>query len=108
MSFRTSFSGIVVCLAIGMAAPCPTLAGVPEAGDETVARYQAMSLDAAFAAVATGIRFEPYAGVVRGPVATALAHAGNAADQALLPLEWGDHRSAQHAQPGLLFEQVGR
>lgn len=84
MKLKKSFPGIIAWLAIGMAAPCPTLARLPEAGDETMARYQAMSLDAAFAAVATGIRFEPYPGVVRGPVATALAHAGNAADQALL------------------------
>lgn len=49
-----------------------------------MARYQALSFDDLFAAVATGIRFEPYPGVVRGPEATALARGGNAADQALL------------------------
>ncbi|HKI61017.1 MAG TPA: transglutaminase domain-containing protein [Mariprofundaceae bacterium] len=49
-----------------------------------MARYQAMSLDDAFAAIATGIRYEPYRSIMRGPTGTALAQAGNSADQALL------------------------
>lgn len=56
-------------------------------GEELLFRYRELSLDETFEAVATGIRFEPYAGVVRGPGATAMAHGGNAADQALLLAE---------------------
>jgi len=62
-------------------------AGMRAVGEEVLFRYREMSLDETFNAVATGIRFEPYAGVVRGPGATALAHGGNAADQALLLAE---------------------
>lgn len=66
-------------------APTPLLAvELPLPGDAKLQELRALDLDGAFAAVATGIRFEPYAGILRGPRATVLAHGGNAADQALL------------------------
>jgi hypothetical protein len=46
--------------------------------------YRSMTLDRAFEAIARQVRFEPYAGIQRGARGTALAHAGNAIDQALL------------------------
>lgn len=42
------------------------------------------SLDELFIAMATGIRFEPYQGVLRGAQGTAMARRGNSLDQALL------------------------
>lgn len=60
---------------------------VPPLGEAELAAYHSLSLDELFMAVATGIRYEPYAGVLRGPRGTALARGGNAADQALLLAE---------------------
>jgi hypothetical protein len=66
-------------------APAPLLAAQKSLpGDAMLRQLRALDLDGAFAAVATGIRFEPYAGILRGPRGTVLAHGGNAADQALL------------------------
>lgn len=84
MRYKISLSGIIAWLVIAVATSFPASARLPEVGADAMARYQAMSLDDAFTAIATGIRFEPYAGILRGPAATALARAGNAADQALL------------------------
>jgi transglutaminase-like putative cysteine protease len=76
---------LAACLALPL--PSTALESLPVPGAEIMQAYQAMPLDKAFAAVATGIRFEPYVGVVRGPTGTALARGGNAADQALLLAE---------------------
>ncbi|MCJ7837674.1 MAG: hypothetical protein MUP61_00475 [Burkholderiales bacterium] len=62
-------------------------ASQPLLGDEELAHYRSLSLEDTFTAIAFGIRYEPYAGVLRGPRATALARGGNAADQALLLAE---------------------
>jgi Zn finger protein HypA/HybF involved in hydrogenase expression len=77
--------GLVLCMGIS----APALAGdsLPALGDEIMARYQAMPFDDTFFAVARGIRYEPYQGVLRGPVATALAKGGNSVDQSLLLAE---------------------
>ncbi len=76
---------LLVLLAIA-GTPAQLLAAteLPDPGDDRLAELHALDLDAAFAAVAAGIRFEPYAGILRGPAATALARGGNADDQALL------------------------
>lgn len=50
-------------------------------------RFAGLELDELFAAVATSLRYEPYAGVLRGAEGTAIAGAGNAWDQALLLAE---------------------
>lgn len=89
-------AGLALCVswqaAPALAAP---QVGMRAVGEEVLFGYRELSLDETFNAVATGIRFEPYTGVVRGPGATALAHGGNAADQALLLAELlkaGGHR----------------
>lgn len=54
-------------------------------GAHALAELRAIEgLDETFAAVATGVRYEPYRGILRGPEGTALSRGGNAADQALL------------------------
>ncbi|MDH3242665.1 MAG: transglutaminase family protein [Alphaproteobacteria bacterium] len=66
-------------------APRPLQAAeLPLPGDTELQALRALDLDGAFAAVATGIRFEAYPGILRGPRGAVLAHGGNAADQALL------------------------
>jgi hypothetical protein len=66
-------------------APAPLWAAEPPSpGDAELRALRALDLDEAFTAVATGIRFEAYPGILRGPRGTVLAHGGNAADQALL------------------------
>lgn len=42
------------------------------------------SLDDLFKTIAEGVRFEPYEGILRGAMGTAISHRGNALDQALL------------------------
>lgn len=54
-----------------------------EDGDEGIGSV-GRELDEIFSAVSKGIRFEPYAGVLRGPEPTAVARSGNSVDQALL------------------------
>ena len=64
----------------------PSLAaGVP--GEALLERYAGMDLDAAFAAVSQGIRYEAYRGSLRGAAGTALARSGNSLDQSLLLAE---------------------
>lgn len=77
------FCGFVLLGAILAPAPLPA-AEQPLPGDAALQALRALDLDEAFAAVATGIRFEPYPGILRGPRGTALARGGNAADQAAL------------------------
>ncbi len=65
----------------------PALAAPPlpaPPGAERLEALRGLDLDQAFAAVATGVRYEPYRGILRGAAGTALSRAGNAADQALL------------------------
>jgi hypothetical protein len=79
------FCGFIL-LGLGLIlAPAPSpAAGQPLPGDAELRALHALDLDGAFSAVATGIRFEAYPGILRGPRGTVLAHGGNAADQALL------------------------
>lgn len=49
--------------------------------------YAGLDLDEAFDAVAKGIRYEPYRGVLRGSAGTLLAHSGNSLDQSMLLAE---------------------
>lgn len=57
---------------------------LPNLGDDRLTELRKLDLDAAFTAVATGIRFEPYVGVLRSPLSTVMASGGNSLDQALL------------------------
>ncbi len=77
------FCGLVLLALILAPAQLPA-AELPFPGDTELRALRALDLDEAFAAVATGIRFEAYPGILRGPRGTVLAHGGNAADQALL------------------------
>lgn len=56
-------------------------------GDETLAPYQGRDLDEIFARVATGVRYEPYQGILRGATGTAISRSGNAADHSMLLAE---------------------
>ena len=62
------------------------LIAVPQSlpGDDKLRAFSGPDLDDAFTAVATGIRFESYAGILRGARGTVLARGGNAADQAVM------------------------
>jgi hypothetical protein len=62
----------------------PGVADLPSPGDEWLQRYANLDLDAAFNAIAKGVRYEPYRGVLRGAAGTALAQSGNSLDQSLL------------------------
>ena len=87
---RTYFlAGVIAAALYGLALPGRAAAAADAAtiGAHAMDHYRSMSLDDSFFAVARGIRYEPYRGVLRGPVATALAQGGNAADQALLLAE---------------------
>ncbi|MEI6669003.1 MAG: hypothetical protein WCP29_12665 [Acidobacteriota bacterium] len=70
----------------GGAAPAqdnkPPSALVPD--DDWLKPYRAMTLDQAFVEVATRMRYEPYAGVLRGARGTAVAAGGNSMDKSLL------------------------
>ena len=57
------------------------------AGEETLAPYEGKDLDDIFNRVATGVRYEPYSGILRGSIGTAVARSGNAADQSMLLAE---------------------
>jgi len=70
------------------AAPAPppgSPAPSPLASDQDWLKpYRAMTIDQAFAEVATRMRYEPYPGVLRGARGTALAAGGNSIDKSLL------------------------
>ena len=56
-----------------------------ELGDSWLKPYlKQKSLDDLFKTVAEQIRFEPYEGILRGVMGTAISHRGNSLDQALL------------------------
>ena len=57
---------------------------LPASYSEWLQPYQHKTLKDTFNAVATGVRFEPYSGVRRGAVGTAIAQSGNALDQSVL------------------------
>jgi transglutaminase-like putative cysteine protease len=57
------------------------------AGEESLAPYEGKDLDEIFARVATGVRYEPYSGILRGAIGTAIARSGNSADQSMLLAE---------------------
>lgn len=87
---RTCFlAGAIAAGLCGVASPGRADAAPDTAtiGAHVMDEYRSMSFDDTFFAVARGIRYEPYRGVLRGPVATALAQGGNAADQSLLLAE---------------------
>ncbi len=82
-SLTRCFCGVVLLWLFSMQAVL-SAAEAPLPGDTPLQALRALDLDDAFAEVATGIRFEPYPGILRGPRGTVLARGGNAADQALL------------------------
>jgi hypothetical protein len=53
-------------------------------GEDWLKPYRAMTIDQAFVEVATRMRYEPYAGVLRGARGTAVAKGGNSIDKSLL------------------------
>ncbi len=63
-----------------------------QAGREWLARFAGLDLDEVFDAVAQGIRYEPYSGVLRGGAGTLLAGSGNALDQSILLAEILRHK----------------
>lgn len=54
------------------------------AGEENLAPFEGRDLDEIFARVATGVRYEPYTGILRGAIGTAVARSANSADHAML------------------------
>lgn len=80
MKLSVAFIFLVMC--------CSSPAqATPSLGDTAVAAFAKPTLDQTFTAIASGIRYEPYGGVLRGARATALAGGGNAADQSVLLAE---------------------
>ena len=76
-------------LVLTLVAPAAARAGVPappdlHPSDHWLAPHEGSDLKKIFESVATGIRFEPYQGALRGAVGTAMAGRGNDVDQALL------------------------
>ena len=57
------------------------------AGDESLAPYDGKDIDEIFSRVAKGVRFEPYSGILRGAIGTAISRSGNSADQSILLAE---------------------
>ncbi len=56
-------------------------------GEESLVPYEGKDLDDIFARIASGIRYEPYSGILRGAIGTAIARSGNSADQSMLLAE---------------------
>ncbi|HZK78139.1 MAG TPA: transglutaminase domain-containing protein [Gemmatimonadaceae bacterium] len=56
-------------------------------GEESLAPYVGKDLDEIFARISTGVRYEPYSGIQRGAIGTAIARSGNSADQSMLLAE---------------------
>ncbi|HLE57837.1 MAG TPA: transglutaminase family protein, partial [Rhodothermia bacterium] len=69
------------------AAVSTPIAGGLGAGEESLAPYEGKDIDEIFARVATGVRYEPYSGILRGPIGTAIARSGNSADHSMLLAE---------------------
>jgi hypothetical protein len=94
-SGRPNLAQFIVPASMGGASPIDT--GITDqsatistglgAGDETLAPYEGKDLDDIFNRVATGVRYEPYSGILRGAFGTAVARSGNAADQSMLLAE---------------------
>lgn len=76
----------LLAIMFGPVKPCAA-ASLPNLGEDRLADLRKLDLGAAFNAVATSIRFEPYAGALRSPAATAMASGGNSLDQARLLAE---------------------
>lgn len=71
--------------AVPVGADAPPAVPAQTASDtEWLKPYRGMTLDQAFEEVATRVRYEPYAGVLRGARGTAMAAGGNAMDKSLL------------------------
>jgi hypothetical protein len=56
-------------------------------GEESLAPYTGKDLEEIFARISTGVRYEPYNGIQRGAIGTAIARSGNSADQSMLLAE---------------------
>ncbi|MEO8575935.1 MAG: transglutaminase domain-containing protein [Gemmatimonadales bacterium] len=69
------------------AAPSKPIVSELGAGDESLAPYEGKDIDEIFARVAKGVRFEPYSGILRGAIGTAISRSGNSADQSILLAE---------------------
>jgi len=63
------------------------IVGALGAGEESLAPYEGKDLDEIFSRVAGGVRYEPYGGILRGPIGTAIARSGNSADKSMLLAE---------------------
>jgi hypothetical protein len=70
--------------AVQVAAASTGAGGTLGATDESLAPFDGKDVDDIFARVAVGVRYEPYSGILRGAVGTAVARSGNAADQSVL------------------------
>jgi hypothetical protein len=57
------------------------------ADDALLTAFDGKDIDEIFARVAAGVRYEPYRGVLRGAIGTAIARSGNSSDQSLLLAE---------------------
>jgi len=56
-------------------------------GDESLAPFMGKNVEEIFDHVARGVRFEPYRGILRGAIGSAIARSGNSADQSMLLAE---------------------
>ena len=70
----------------GSTAARPGVSDVPEAGfpERHVRSFHRADVEETFEAVARGVRFDPYTGILRGAAGTAMAGSGNSIDQAAL------------------------
>lgn len=88
-SKRQPFLDRLVISAVVLAAV--TSGGVPQFAPASLAGQSGVQvnadLDQLFAAVAEGVRYEPYRGIARGSAATAAMRSGNSFDQSLLLAE---------------------
>ena len=56
-------------------------------GEESLAPYNGKDVEEIFARVSAGVRYEPYYGIQRGALGTAISRSGNSADQSMLLAE---------------------
>ena len=56
-------------------------------GEESLAPYAGKDVEEIFARASAGVRYEPYYGIQRGALGTAISRSGNAADQSMLLAE---------------------